>query len=599
MNRFLRFASVLPYCVALSAALLNTPVASGQKIAYSSQRDGLFELIVMNADGSEQTNLTNGAFGNIRDPQWSPDGSKILFYSDRDGGDLEVYVTDADGANQTRLTESPGSDSGARWSPDGSRIAFTSRRSTPLGDIYAMNSDGSDLVRLTEASWYAVTPRWSPNGQKILFEQGKADESGSDVYVMNADGSGQTNLTNSSGSDSLYEWSPDSSKIVFTSTRTGVRQVYVMNADGSGLIQVTDEPSVYLWPSWAPDGTRIVFEQDSDVWIANPDGSSLLNVTNVGLFAQRRPAWTPDGSRIHFTRQDEIYVVKPDGSEPKNLTNFVGRDWDFHAFGDFSELEPPAISAGGDILANLAPKLTTVSPRSIVSVFGVGFSSESTLFPQLDSQGRIATVMDGNCIEVAGERAPIYALTPNQANIQIPATTPLGPVSVVFVRNCGTLAFSRSEVEMVTVEQATPGFFLYSPIAPAGRIAARFNEDSVIVAGAGALTDEFGPSRPAQIGDIILLFGTGWGETEAALDTGELAVGAAQVLPAANGQVTFGGIPLAPEDVLYVGVTPGAAGLFQLAIRVPQTTTAGNKRVALTVYGKSTPNGPVVPVAAP
>ena len=56
---------------------------------------------------------------------------------------------------------------------------------------------------------------------------------------------------------------------------------------------------------------------------------------------------------------------------------------------------------------------------------------------------------------------------------------------------------------------------------------------------------------------------------------------------------------MAPEDVLYVGVTPQTAGLFQLAIRTPATAQPGNNQVVLTVYDKSTPVGPVIPVAAP
>ena len=99
--------------------------------------------------------------------------------------------------------------------------------------------------------------------------------------------------------------------------------------------------------------------------------------------------------------------------------------------------------------------------------------------------------------------------------------------------------------------------------------------------------------------DIIVLYGTGWGETTAALATGELASGAAAVLPAANWMVTFGGIPMAAEDVFYVGVTPFTAGLYQLAIRVPASAQPGNNQVVLTVYGKSTPVGPVIPVTSP
>ena len=56
----------------------------------------------MNADGSNQTNLTNITWTDNWHPAWSPDGSKIAFRSDRD-----IYVMNADGSNQTNLTNNP------------------------------------------------------------------------------------------------------------------------------------------------------------------------------------------------------------------------------------------------------------------------------------------------------------------------------------------------------------------------------------------------------------------------------------------------------------------------------------------------------------
>jgi uncharacterized protein (TIGR03437 family) len=194
---------------------------------------------------------------------------------------------------------------------------------------------------------------------------------------------------------------------------------------------------------------------------------------------------------------------------------------------------------------------------------------------------------------------PIFAVTPTQANIQVSKTGALGPVGVVAIRNCDTAQEVRSAVEMVTLEEATPVFFLFPPRTDDGLIAARFNLDAVAVAPAGMFTDQFGVSRPATPGDIIVLYGTGWGETTAGLGPGELATSAAELLESANVMVTLGGVPLPPECILYVGVTPQTAGLYQLAIKVPANAPAGNNEVVLTAYGKSTPIGPVVPVMAP
>ncbi len=61
-----------------------------------------------------------------------------------------------------------------------------------------------------------------------------------------------------------------------------------------------------------------------------------------------------------------------------------------------------------------------------------------------------------------------------------------------------------------------------------------------------------GPSGPAEPGDIVLRYGTGWGETDPSFETGELATGTAQVRPEANPMVSFGGVSMDPSDVLYV-----------------------------------------------
>jgi uncharacterized protein (TIGR03437 family) len=216
-----------------------------------------------------------------------------------------------------------------------------------------------------------------------------------------------------------------------------------------------------------------------------------------------------------------------------------------------------------------------------------------------------------------GEALPIFAVTPGQINAQVSANKAFGPASFIVVTNCGTANALTSApllleggtprelfsgVETVTVEEATPSFFIFDPVAADGFIAARFNEtpaQAPVAVAPEEMFNDYGPSRPAKPGDIVLLYGTGWGETNPSFTTGQLATGAAEVLPAANRKLTLGGIQLSDEDLIYVGVTPEAAGLYQAAIRIPANTTPGNKQVVLTVYGKSTPVGPVIPIGAP
>ena len=190
---------------ALGEDALNAAPASG-RIAFHSDRDGNYEIYVMNADGSGVTRLTNNSIDDLN-PAWSPDGRRIAFHSDRDGN-FEIYVMNADGSGVTRLTNNSAYDGDPAWSPDGARIAFESFRSPRDGnwEVYVMNADGSGVTRLTNN--YSASdnnPTWSPDGTRIAFHSNSDFGFGGlnyEIYVMNADGSGVTRLTNNSAWDS-------------------------------------------------------------------------------------------------------------------------------------------------------------------------------------------------------------------------------------------------------------------------------------------------------------------------------------------------------------------------------------------------------------
>jgi len=135
----------------------------GSKIAFWSYRAATRDVWVMNADGSNQTNLSN-TYDMELGPVWSPDGSKIAY----DRAD-EIYVMNADGSGQINLTNDPAMDGLCGWSPDGSKIAFVSQRDfdgdiyvSEEHEIYVMNADGSDARRLTNNYAWEGCPAWQP-----------------------------------------------------------------------------------------------------------------------------------------------------------------------------------------------------------------------------------------------------------------------------------------------------------------------------------------------------------------------------------------------------------------------------------------------------
>jgi Tol biopolymer transport system component len=186
----------------------------GDQIAFS--RCGEYcEIWVMDADGSNQAKLTNEVGTDTVDsqPAWSPDGTKIAFYSDRDSipgfGIDNIYVMDADGGNQTNLTNTNDSADGEgspAWSPDGSKIAFGAFR-VDNWEIYVMEADGSDQTNVSNNPGFDVEPTWSPDGGKIAFQALRDGSDASEIWVMDADGSDQANFTEHLADDTLPDWS--------------------------------------------------------------------------------------------------------------------------------------------------------------------------------------------------------------------------------------------------------------------------------------------------------------------------------------------------------------------------------------------------------
>ena len=127
------------------------------------------------SSGGMPEQLTEGT-----DPQWSPDGRKLLYIKgNRAENKARIWTCDADGSNQTQLSVGSGefNDIDARWSTDGSKIIFSSNRSQLKGkrnyDIYMMNADGGNLTQLTTNSSHDDKPVFAPDGKTVFFRSNR------------------------------------------------------------------------------------------------------------------------------------------------------------------------------------------------------------------------------------------------------------------------------------------------------------------------------------------------------------------------------------------------------------------------------------------
>jgi WD40 repeat protein len=236
------------------------------KIAFSSR--GNIETIY--ADGVWRERLTTT--GQDFEPAWSADGARIVFSSNRDGN-YEIYVMDADGSNQTRLTNDPARDMQPAWSPDGRKIVFT--RVAPYYELYVMNADGSGSTSLTNGQGGSDAV-WSPDGRRIAFIYGN------NVFTMNADGTDRVNVTNyAPDTRASYhdagdpDWSPDGNRIAFDLIYGGSAYFFysinIINSDGTGNTEFyfgsSETPGL---PAFSPDGTRVAFACSAGLCLLTP-----------------------------------------------------------------------------------------------------------------------------------------------------------------------------------------------------------------------------------------------------------------------------------------------------------------------------------------
>jgi Tol biopolymer transport system component len=208
-----------------------------RRIAFQSNRDGNWELYVMNADGSGTRRLTHDA-ARDGEPGWSPDGTKIAFTRN---GDL--YEVGADGRHVQSL-ENPG-----EW-PTWSTRADELAADVPYGDHYyglVANAPGKGLTSVGPAD--NRRPSWSPDGRLIAFECRFGGHW--HVCVMNRSGRTQRHLTPDSSDAFAPAWSPDGRRIAFVSDRDGVDQLFVMRADGTHVVRLTSGPGEKDTPTWA------------------------------------------------------------------------------------------------------------------------------------------------------------------------------------------------------------------------------------------------------------------------------------------------------------------------------------------------------------
>lgn len=255
---------------------------------------------------------------------------------------------------------------------------------------------------------------------------------------------------------------------------------------------------------------------------------------------------------------------------------------------------PLQISSGGVVGAGLSnPLVRQISPNGIISIFGQNFAAPGSAKGVGGTDlvdGKLPAAFAGLCVQVGRDKARFFFVSERQLNVQVPTTADRGTVSIRVLQNCGQANEVQSNAESVTMQAQSPEFFFFkqnpdgkNPIAALNAVTFSLTGAPNLIAGV-----TFVPAKP---NDILTLFSTGFGATNPLVQDGELPRGAASTVVPVT--VTVGGLA---AEVLYAGVAPGFAGLYQVNIRVPSASPDGDLAVTASIAGLSTPAGAYVTV---
>ena len=226
------------------------PTAVGDRVVFTSYRDGRAQLYSVGADGGPVSRVVDVA-ANLTDPSLSPDGQALAFASDVDGAP-KLWTSDEDGTSRRRATEGFGHGGSLEFSPD-----------------------------------------WSPTGSHIAFVS--THDGSSDVYVGDVAAGTFTSLVSAPGAQLQPAWSPDGSRLAYTSSESGTTAVYVTPVPAGQRQRISPDGVTAVEPAWTPGDTILYVSYDDQgatrlEWVvaSEPDQRTVIPLPAGG--DPRRPA---------------------------------------------------------------------------------------------------------------------------------------------------------------------------------------------------------------------------------------------------------------------------------------------------------------------
>ncbi|MDX1646954.1 MAG: amidohydrolase family protein [Longimicrobiales bacterium] len=317
----------------------------GTNIAVDRSPDGAtlaLDLVgriwVLPASGGRARPITD-PFGDARQPQWSPDGERLVFQAYW-AGDYDVWTVGPDGTGLEQLTRGPFDDREPTWSPDGARVAFSSDRSGSY-DIWELTLASGRLRRLTDDPGNEYTPAYGPEGRRVAYA---ADGDRSGVWVER--GGDDLQVSDAGGGDAYApSWSPDGETLAFVRIDAGASSLLTVDAQGRSRSRAVTGEDQDVFPfrsAWTEDG-RLLYTADGGIRSRPASGGAEDVVAFTAVVSLDRPTYrkrlrafeeegprpvrgivspshSPDGRTVAFVALGDLWSM-PVGGTPRRLTD--------------------------------------------------------------------------------------------------------------------------------------------------------------------------------------------------------------------------------------------------------------------------------------
>lgn len=240
-------------------------------------------------------------------------------------GREQLFVGSTDGKDIRPLTADSVDHEDPAWSPDGAQIAFVSLTKT-TEQIAVLPASGGAMIVLTPATERAIHPNWAPDSRHLAYctddDLAPPKKNPSAIKVLDL-ATRQVRELITGGVNTYPAWSPDGRHIAFRRMLGETNsEVFLADSDGTNIRNLTNHPAFDGWPAWSPDGQYLAFASNRDgdyqIYVMRADGSAVhLVARSTGRGTA--PKWSPDGRAIYFTicrREDsgfdcEIFAATP------------------------------------------------------------------------------------------------------------------------------------------------------------------------------------------------------------------------------------------------------------------------------------------------